>query len=142
MNFWDASAVVPLLSAEPATPVVREVYRHDANLLVWWGTGVECVSAISRREREGLLPADRAREALARLDALALAWIEIAPTEQVRSIARRLLRVHPLRAADGLQLGAAVVAAENRPGSLSLLSLDERLSDAARREGFAVLDVD
>lgn len=142
MNFWDASAVVPLLSAEPATPVVREVFRNDADMLVWWGTGLECVSAISRCEREGLFSAERAREALARLDALAASWIEVEPGEQVRSIARRLLRVHPLRAADALQLGAAVVAAESRPRSLSLLSLDERLAEAARREGFAVLDLD
>lgn len=141
MNFWDASAVVPLLSAERQTPVVREVFRQDAEMLVWWGTGVECISAISRREREGL-PGERAREALARLDALARSWIEVEPSEQVRSLARRLLRVHPLRAADGLQLGAALVAAEGRPESLTLLSLDERLVEAARREGVAVLDLD
>lgn len=142
MKFWDASAVVPLLNAETATPVLREVFRRDPDMLVWWGTGIECISAISRREREGVLSDAGAREALLRLDALALAWKEVEPSDLVRATARRLLRVHPLRAADGLQLAAAAVAAESEPSSLSLLSLDDRLVAAARREGFTVVDLD
>lgn len=142
MKFWDASAVVPLLTAGTATPVLREVFRRDPDMLVWWGTGIECISAISRAERQGVLSDAAAREALLRLDALALAWKEVEPSDLVRATARRLLRVHPLRAADGLQLAAAVVAAESEPSSLSLLSLDDRLVAAARREGFTVVDVD
>lgn len=45
----------------------------------------------------------------------------------------------PLRAADSLQLAAAIVAAEREPVTLELVSLDERLADAAAREGFRVL---
>jgi predicted nucleic acid-binding protein len=46
---------------------------------------------------------------------------------------------HPLRAADALQLGAALFAADGDPQSLELVTLDRRLADAARREGFPVL---
>ncbi len=53
----------------------------------------------------------------------------------------RFLRVHPLRAADALQLAAACVAAERRPPSLQIVTLAERLGDAARKEGFALVDV-
>jgi hypothetical protein len=53
----------------------------------------------------------------------------------------RFLRVHPLRAADALQLAAAFMAAERRPASLQVVTLDERLADAARREGFALVEV-
>ena len=59
----------------------------------------------------------------------------------MRETATRFLRVHPLRAADALQLAAAFVVAENRPSSLELITLDDRLGDAARKEGFKVLDV-
>lgn len=52
--------------------------------------------------------------------------------------ARRLLRVHALRAADALQLAAAIAASEADPASLKLVTLDERLAEAARREGFPV----
>ena len=51
------------------------------------------------------------------------------------------LRVHPLRAADALQLAAAFVAAERRPASLQVVTLDERLADAMRKEGFALVDI-
>jgi uncharacterized protein len=51
------------------------------------------------------------------------------------------LRVHPLRAADALQLAAAFVAAERRPSSLEVITLDEWLANAARKEGFALVEV-
>jgi len=57
----------------------------------------------------------------------------------LRDAARRLLRVHDLRAADALQLAAALAAAEGRPMTLTLLCLDDRLGAAAEREGFPVL---
>jgi predicted nucleic acid-binding protein len=53
----------------------------------------------------------------------------------------RFLRVHSLRAADALQLAAAFIAAERRPPSLEVITLDERLADAARKEGFALVDL-
>jgi hypothetical protein len=77
-------------------------------------------------------------EALNALHYLRDSWQEIAPTPQVREQAERLVRVHPLRAADALQLAAGLVAADFRPGSLTFVTLDERLARTAQREGFAV----
>jgi hypothetical protein len=56
----------------------------------------------------------------------------------VREVARRYLRVHPLRAADALQLAAAFVAAERRPPTLTVVTLDDRLRAAAEKEGFVL----
>lgn len=53
--------------------------------------------------------------------------------------AARLLRVHPLCAADALQLAAARMAAEDRPETLPFVTLDDRLALAAQREGFEVI---
>ena len=64
--------------------------------------------------------------------------MRIRPSERVRQRALRLLRVHPLRAADALQLAAALVAASEEPADLELVSSDARLSAAARQEGFVV----
>ena len=139
MKFWDSSAIVPLLLAEPGRERVLAVLEQDPALLVWWGTPVECTSAIARREREGALTVTQAAQAIERLGALALAWHEVLPSEAVRGNARRLLRVHPLRAADALQIAAALVAAEQTPAELELVSLDERLVEAAQREGFRVV---
>ena len=135
MKFWDSSAVVRLLVREDGTAAAVATLRADPEIAVWWGTAVECASAIARLEREGA-PAERVAEAFARLDELARAWVEIEPHEDLRPIARRLLRVHPLRAADALQLAAAYLLSERRPPTLEVLTLDERVRLAALKEGF------
>ena len=136
MKFWDASAVVPLIVAEPGGPPLLRLLKADPVMVAWWGTPVECASALARREREGTLrPADVAA-ALARLGALSGAWEEVIPADPVRTLAQRLLRVHDLRAADSLQLAAALTAAEYQPPTLDFVSLDDRLNEAAEREGF------
>lgn len=140
MKFWDSSAIVPLLVGEATTESMRAVATQDPLMLVWWATPVECASAISRLERDGDLSSDGATAALRRLDALAEGWNEVQPVEAARMAARRLLRVHALRAADALQLAAAVVASEGNAASLEIVTLDDRLIDAARREGFVVRD--
>ena len=75
-----------------------------------------------------------------RLRDLAEGWHEIDPSEIVRESAIRFLRVHPLRSPDGLQLAAAFIAAERRPASLEFVTLDERLAEAARKEGFPLVE--
>lgn len=117
---------------------MRAVFERDGEVIAWWATPVECVSAATRLEREGRLDADGLDGVLRRLDGLADGWAEIEPSERVRSGARRLLRVHGLRAADALQLAAAHVAAEAHTASLPFVTLDRRLAEVARREGFSV----
>lgn len=139
MRFWDSSAIVPLLVAEPSRERLLDALDQDSIMVVWWGTPVECTSALARREREGSLGVTETTTALERLRALTMAWQEVLPSESVRGVAQRLLRVHPLRAADALQLAAALLAAEREPVSLEFVSLDERLNAAAQREGFRLL---
>jgi predicted nucleic acid-binding protein len=76
-----------------------------------------------------------------RLKQLAARWHEIEPSEILRETALQFPRVHPLRAADALQLAAAFMAAERHPASLQMVTLDERLADAARKEGFVLVEV-
>jgi predicted nucleic acid-binding protein len=138
--FWDASAIVPLLVGEVTTPQMQAPALRDADMLVWWGSAVECMSALARLERAAALDAKGMARASDRLKQLADGWHEVEPSEIVRETAVRFLRVHPLRAADALQLAAAFTAAERRPASLRVVTLDERLADAARREGFALVE--
>jgi len=141
MKFWDASAIVPLLIAERSSPSLRAILADDPLMLVWWATQIECVSALTRLEREGLCDAQTARAGHKRLSQLLANWQEIDPSDEVRETAARLLRVHPLRAGDALQLAAAFVAASGRPSSLDFVVLDERLATAAHKEGFALVEV-
>lgn len=138
MRFWDSSAIVPLLLEEPAREHLLATLESDPLMIVWWATPVELVSALSRRERDGGVSLESVTTSIERLRALERAWQTVLPTDAIRSRAQRLLRVHPLRAADSLQLAAALSICAEDPASLAFLSLDQRLSDAARREGLEV----
>jgi uncharacterized protein len=141
VKFWDASAIVPLLVVEESTPRLQALAAKHSAMLVWWGSVVECISALARLERDGALDARAMTLALQRLTQLAAGWHEIDPSDEIRETAARFLRVHPLRAADALQLAAAFAAAERRPASLDVVTLDDRLANAARKEAFSVLDL-
>jgi len=141
VKFWDASAIVPLLVAETTTRSLQALARRDSDMLVWWGSQVECASALARLDRGAMLDGKAAALAFDRLRQLADGWHEIEPSEIVRENAIRFLRVHPVRAADALQLAAAFLAAERRPSSLEVVTLDERLAEAARKEGFELVEV-
>ncbi|MBV8799040.1 MAG: PIN domain-containing protein [Alphaproteobacteria bacterium] len=127
--------------AEPATQSLTKLVNDDSDIVAWWSSKVECVSALTRRRLEGTLDSDAAQTAFRELERLSAGWDEIEPGESLRETAIRFLRVHPLRAADALQLAAAFVAADGRPSSLELVTLDDRLAEAARKEGFVVVDV-
>jgi predicted nucleic acid-binding protein len=140
VKFWDASAIVQLLVAEESTRRLQALAAKDSAMLVWWGSTVECISALARLERDDALNARAMTLTLQRLRQLAGGWHEVDPSDEIRETAARFLRVHPLRAGDALQLAAAFAAAERRPASLEIVTLDDRLANAARKEGFAVLD--
>jgi predicted nucleic acid-binding protein len=140
VKYWDSSAIVPLLVEEVLTDQIVELYRRDRTTVTWWGTRVECASALARVERLGGLELAEAGAAFDRLETFADTWHEIEPGEAVRETAQRFLRVHDLRAADALQLAAAFWASEVHPSTLEVVTLDDRLAIAAEREGFEVID--
>jgi uncharacterized protein len=139
MIFWDSSAIVPLLVlGEPRQGELAALIEEDAGVVVWWGTVVECAAAIARAERDASRRelAARARRAL---PLVARAWDEVQPSDEVREAAQLLLRRHPLRAADALQLAAATVWSRGRPAGHRFCCLDDRLNTAATVEGFVVV---
>ena len=139
MRFWDTSAIVPVLLDEPSSPRTRELADDGTELAVWWATLVECVAAIARRERRGELDADQVVLARTTLGALASRWTEIPPTDRVRKTAQRIVSMHEIRTADAFQLAAALAASDEEPETIPVVTLDDRLALAARREGFPVL---
>lgn len=136
MRFWDSSAIVPLLVKESTSSAIHQLLAEDRDMTVWWASEGECLSALMKLERGGQIAAEQLRIALARLTGFAAEWHEINPAREVREAAKRLLRLHPLRAADSLQLAAALLACENDPSAIELVTLDGRLGDAASRQGF------
>jgi len=138
MKFWDSSAIIPLCLKEKPSETLKGLMKGDEDVVVWWAIRIECLSALSRRQREGVIPSADELKARAVLSALAEAWSEIQPTEMVRLRAERLLSIHPLRAADALQLAAALVWAQETPRGFEFVCLDQNLREAALKEGFSI----
>jgi len=139
VRFWDTSALVPLFVAEPATARARRWVADDPDATVWTLARVELLSALARRGRAQ--PAAATRLLQARREALAAweRWSEVTAVELVRRHAERLVETHPLRAADALQIGAALVVAGADPPALEFVTLDDQQAQAAEREGLRVL---
>jgi len=142
MRFWDSSAILPLLVKESTTPFLLELKKSDDEMVVWWGTETECLSALARREREGGL--DRAAVSLAEgnLAKILSRSYEVQPTTEVRRIARRLLMTHPLRAADALQLASALFFSGIQVPELPFVTLDKNLASSAGKEGFSLISIE
>lgn len=139
MRFWDASALIPLCLNEPRTARLRKVTEENPAIVAWWGTPVECYSAFARLRRDGILTRADEDQAGHVLTRLAAAWTEIQPGRDIREGAARVLLLHPLRAGDSLQLAAALLWARGRGTPGHFVCLDQRLRDAAQREGFLVI---
>ena len=138
MAFWDASAVVPLCCSQPATVQGRRLRRELKRMVVWWGTPLEARSAFARLVREEQLTAAERVTAVRLLGQLRVAWDEILPSEKVRSLAEDLPDTYGVRAADAVQLAAALVWCRERPKQRPLVCFDERLRTAATALGFSV----
>jgi predicted nucleic acid-binding protein len=139
LKFWDSSAIIPLLARERRSPAVEAIAREDGELTAWWWSPVECASAFARLRRDGVITGAQEDQLRRLMSAMSSVWTEIQPTSDVRASAQRLLLKHPLRAADALQLAAALAWAGRDPTGQKFVCLDSRLRKAARDEGFAIL---
>lgn len=138
MRFWDSSAIVPLVVRQGSSAEVERWLAADGELVTWTLTPVEVVSALRRLVREGSLAERSSREAEELCEEVLMRTHVVTDVERVKALACRLLRVHALRAADALQLGAALAWAAGAPRDLVVHTFDRGLALAAEREGFAV----
>jgi uncharacterized protein len=141
MKFWDSSAILPLIIKEDSSAKILSFLSQDQEMIVWWGTYLECLSGLARKEREGVLSLQDFGKAKKRLQTLASQWNEIQPVDPIKEVAERLLRNHDLRAADSLQLASALLFCQHKPENIVFVSLDMKLSLAANKEGFINWDI-
>ena len=141
MIFWDASALVPLYVKESNSAALQSVAKKDSDIVVWWGSLIECYSAVARRRKEKFLSPDQEDQIRKWLTLASAKWTELQPSDEIRGIAAQLLLRHPLHAAESLQLAAAILWAEKAPRGQSFACLDTVLREAARKEGFVLLPI-
>jgi predicted nucleic acid-binding protein len=133
--FWDTSALV-LLCIQQGKSRLTQIALRNKSITVWWNTPVEMMSAFCRLLRQDEIGQRDFEAALARLASLKASWIEILPTERVRELAEGLLQTYPLRAADALQLAAALTWTRKQPRKRTFICCDNRLAESALKEGF------
>lgn len=138
MRFWDSSAIVPLLISEETSSSRLKLQEIDPSIVTWWSTHVECESALSRIERRDGAALEAVWDSRDRLTEYSRSWRVIMPSAAICRRAFGLLRSHPLRAADALQLAAALHV--NATGQIldGFVCNDRRLAAAAQREGMRV----
>jgi predicted nucleic acid-binding protein len=145
--FFDSSAIVKRYVVEDGTKWVRRLTRRGKPEPIYLVriTTVEVTSAVARRRRGGSLTAAKAGSILSRFRhhvAGRYLMVEIAPA--LLADAARLANLHVLRAYDAVQLAAAMEV--NRRwqtaglGTVTLVSADKALNDAALAEGLTVED--
>jgi hypothetical protein len=110
-------------------------------MAAWWGTRVECMSALTRKKREGKLEWYEVDQCKRVLDGLVRTWSQIRPSDSLRDMAEALIRVHPLRAPDAFQLAAAMRWVKGVPVGKDFVCLNGTLLEAAKKEGFSILPV-
>lgn len=137
LAFWDASALVPLCVRQGITRRAIALYKsYDA--VVWWATPVEIASALARLARMKQLDSSDWIKARKLANNLADSWFVIQPSDALRAKAARLVDHYDLRAADSLQLAAALQWCEDMPQGRVLLTADQKLKEAALLSGFDV----
>jgi predicted nucleic acid-binding protein len=135
--FWDTSVLVPLCTIQCGSARSHTLFSQYL-VTVWWATPVEIISSFARLLRAHEISPFEYSQAVRDSEALAQHWDVMAPTDKLARGARNLLERYPLRAADALQLAAALEWCEGKPAGNAFLTFDRRLSEAARLAGFAL----
>jgi len=139
VRFWDTSSLVPLVVREGMSTTMERLFLDDRELAIWWSARVEFAGALARRRRAGTLSVGEVERASEDLRDLVAGSVEVEPAEEIRDRAIELLFHHELRAADAMQLAAAIFWSGEVPDGSSFVCLDRRLRAASRAEGFTVL---
>jgi uncharacterized protein len=138
MRFWDTSALIPLMLAEPESDRMRQLLGEDGSIITASITPIEIASVLWRRRHAGSLRVSDNYDADAMFAELSARWDEVAYTDVVVETALDVVTRQPLRTLDAIQLAAAIVLSGRR-SDLPFITLDKDLAAAARAEGFPVL---
>lgn len=138
MSFWDSSALVPLCTNEPRSISAGKFWKLFSQKVVWWETSVEICSALARIERKNKITNAQRLRAEKRLEILEKVWSEVSPNVRVKELARTFPAKYGMKAADSLQLAAALVWCKEQPKNSDFISGDEHLIKVAKTVGFTV----
>jgi predicted nucleic acid-binding protein len=135
--FWDTSALIPLCVHQKQSKLASKLFA-GYGIAVWWATPLEIISGLTRLARMKEITRDQFLVGKQREESLAQVWDIVSPSRSILIHARLLVGSYPLRAADALQMAAALGYFENSPKGKVFITADQRLADAADKGGFSV----
>jgi predicted nucleic acid-binding protein len=133
--FWDARALVPLCVGQSGTARALTLYQQY-DVVIWWATPVEIASALARLVRMKHLNSGEWATSQRLATDLADQWAVIRPSDGLRARATQFVNRYDLRAADALQLAAALEWCGDPPQGQVFIAADQRLREAALLSGF------
>ena len=137
--YVDSSALVKRYRNEVGSGRVSELLQRAEQLLIARLTMVEVSSALVRRARATGMEVNNLRTTLAAFDEdLARSFDLIELDELVMERAVGVARQYGLRGADAIQLACVLLARNQMPSEIILLSSDTELNAAALLEGLKV----
>ena len=139
MNLYaESSAVLSWLLDEETAPVVRQLLTDAETIIASDLTLIECDRVLIRAIHLGELTEAEAADRRAQLSAAASHWHVLRMAGEVVDRARQPFPGEPIRTLDAIHVASTLVARTAVAG-LKLLSLDERVRNAARKLGIEVL---
>jgi predicted nucleic acid-binding protein len=135
--FWDASAIIPLCVWQKQTALASLHYTRYG-IAVWWATPIEIIRGLTRLESMNAIGHDHFLAGTQRVQSLSKFWDAVGPSPAIAARACTLRKSYTLRAADALQLAAALEYFEDTPKGHTFIVSDQRLADAALQSGFLV----
>jgi predicted nucleic acid-binding protein len=141
--FLEATAFAKLFVQEQGTDALIRLMEavEDNRKLISASTPLEIYAAIRRREKSGGISTEDATAALDTLRLEAARMVQEPLNPAVLEAARQLIDRTTLLWPGALQLGAALVARDMFQGTeIIFVSASQQLLDAAKAEGFRILD--
>lgn len=139
MLYWDSSALVAAFIDEQETEKIRSFSVKAGSLRSYTAiiTPLEVESAIQRKFLEQSITMKQADQARLYMTELRRETYLVIGDQTVLDTALHLQKIYGLRVADAFQLASARVGTED-PSKVNFLCLDNKLNQAAKREGFHV----
>ena len=138
MLYFDASALAKRYVREKGSAKIRRLLSSDVPATSRL-SAVEIASALMRRSRDGALSDKNRDRALTVLDGDLAAMVVVELSPEIVTRAQALLRRHPLRAGDAIQLASCLQLQEGIADEpVRFVAFDARLIAAARAEDVKV----
>ncbi len=141
MNYFDASALVKRFVTEQGSPLVQHLVTRDRA-----ATGkvahTEVHAALARKRREGFVSLRDYSLACRQFDRDWRSYVLVELHDEILTIARGLVRRHPLRGVDAIHLASALSLARSLDARIAFIAADERLLRAAKAEHLQAVDVE